>query len=196
MSELGSEPERDHFHMWVGHCITAWADLDGRLFEVFWRTLSCAQEQAAIVYYKTPGLDIRLTLTDELVRSVLPKTENGKQPHPDLKAWTSIKNDITRGLSVRRRIAHQPVRSGKVTVPLSNDETFGYEELEFSYYEIYVSETESLRGKPVDPNTLHVTNLINHEEEVRQLAARLHAFDTDVLAKRLPKPAEPSPRSM
>jgi len=32
-------------------------------------------DQCAIIYYHNPGLDVRLGLTDEIVRSVLPKRE-------------------------------------------------------------------------------------------------------------------------
>jgi hypothetical protein len=189
MPESGHES--DHFHMWVGHCITAWADLEDGLFEILWHVLSCPQERAAIVYYKTPSLDARLTLVDELVRFVLPQTKSGDQPHADLRNWSAIKSDIAKGLGIRRRIAHQPVRSRKVTVALSSDDTLG--KIELSYYEIYVSEMEALRGKPAKPETLHINDLIEHEAGLQELTARIHTFDADVLAKHIPKPAEPNP---
>ncbi len=190
---MSDDPERNEFYRWIGHCITAWADLEDRLFEILWRVLSCPQVRAAIVYYKTPSLEARLTLTDELVRSTLPKTKSGDQPHADLKAWNSIRVDIGNELSVRRRIAHQPVRTGKVTIPISDKEGFPSDLLEFSYYEIYVSENEALRGKPADPDTLTIHEIMNHEETVKSLAARLRAFNIDVLATRIPQLVLPSP---
>jgi hypothetical protein len=184
--------------MWVGHCITAWAGLEDRLFEILWCILGCPQERAAIVYYKTPQLEARLTLTDELVRSILPKTGSGTQPHPDLKAWDAVRKSISEELAVRRRIAHQPVRTGKVIIPLSGDEKSlmmsGH--LEFSYYEIYVSENEALRGKMAKPDTLNIHDLMEHEQTVKGLALQLHAFNTDVLATHAPKPVSPNPHKI
>src|SRR6266478_5137133 len=68
-SESGAE--RD-FLMWVGYCITTWADVEEKLFDVVWKCLQCPKEQAAIIYFRTPGLDARVTLADELVKNILP----------------------------------------------------------------------------------------------------------------------------
>ena len=69
-------------HKWVGYCITPWADVEEHLFEICGKALACAKERAAIIYYKTPTVDARLSLTDELARSVLPK--------PKRKAVTTL----------------------------------------------------------------------------------------------------------
>lgn len=186
------DPKRDEFFMRVGHCITAWAVLEDRLFEILWRALSCPQELAAIVYYKTPNFEARLMLTDELIKSVLLRTKCGDHPHADLKLWSDIRINIQNQLSVRRRIAHQPVRPGKVAIQPSEHEMLGYEELEFSYHELYASENEALRGKPAIPDTLHINDLKEHEHTVKLLALRLRAFGSDALLKHAPKPSSPS----
>ena len=60
--------------------------------------------QCAIIYYKTPGLEARFSLTDEIVRSVLPKKRPGGHDHPSVKVWDNaikVRHDL---LSMRRRI--------------------------------------------------------------------------------------------
>jgi len=156
------------------------------LFEVLWRCLQCPQDRAAIVYYKTPSIDPRLTLTDELVRAALPKAENGAQPHPDLKTWSAIYNEIKAQLATRRRIAHQPVRLGKETFSLAPDEHFGENEIELTYYEIHFSENEALRGKASEP--LHINDLVDHDQAVTRLALLLQRFEKGALSNHAPKP--------
>jgi len=66
-SKSVTELESDEFHMWVGYCITAWAEVDDVLFCIF-RDCVGPSEQCAIIYYKTPGLEARFSLIDEIVR--------------------------------------------------------------------------------------------------------------------------------
>ena len=108
----------DELHMWVGYSITAWAEVEDGLFELCWRSLGSTKERAAIVYFKTPGTDSRLTLVDELVKTVLPKQEreDGGHHHTDLKAWIKLRDRIKTQLATRRRIAHHPAGYRKVIV--------------------------------------------------------------------------------
>jgi hypothetical protein len=101
----------DEFHMQMGYCIAHWASVDNGLFKIF-HTCVGPLKQSAIIYYKIPGLEARLTLTDEIIRSIFPSTKNepGKHPHRDVKRWTNIRNNIADLLPIRRRIAHHPVR--------------------------------------------------------------------------------------
>ena len=48
----------DEFHMVMGYCIAAWAAVDEQLFLLFSDCVG-PHEQAAIIYYRTPGLDVR-----------------------------------------------------------------------------------------------------------------------------------------
>jgi hypothetical protein len=98
------------FLMHPGYCISTWAEVEQKLFEICWKALQSPREQAAIVYYRTPTLDARLTLTDELLRHVLPKRErpNGGHDHPDVMAWDALDKEITELLPTRNRLAHHP----------------------------------------------------------------------------------------
>ena len=62
---------RDFFGL-LGQCIAAWALIDDELFRLFQECVG-QPEQSAIIFYRTPGLDLRLSLTDEIFRSVLPR---------------------------------------------------------------------------------------------------------------------------
>ena len=58
---------RDEFHMMIGYCIAEWAGIDDELFRIFQQCTGAKEKQAAIVYYRTPALNVRLGLVDEIV---------------------------------------------------------------------------------------------------------------------------------
>jgi hypothetical protein len=100
----------DQFLRMVGLCILEWAKVDDALFEIFRRCVG-PYEQSAIIYYRADGLNYRFDLTDELVRSVLPKRvrKSGGHDHQSVKAWEAAKLDYHGLLGIRRRIAHHPL---------------------------------------------------------------------------------------
>ncbi len=81
-----AQKESDKFHEMMGYCIAVWADVDDTLFRIFQHCVG-APLQCAIIYYKTPGLEARFSLTDEIVRSVLPKKKPGEHDHAYVKRW-------------------------------------------------------------------------------------------------------------
>jgi hypothetical protein len=76
-STTGDNKTRDEFHMMIGYCIAEWAGIDDELFRIFQHCTEAKEQQAAIVYYRAPGLNVRLGLVNEIVRSVLPQTHPG-----------------------------------------------------------------------------------------------------------------------
>jgi hypothetical protein len=52
--------EASAFFEALGRCIAEWAFVDEQLFLIF-RDCIGLHEQSAIIYYRTPGLDLRLT---------------------------------------------------------------------------------------------------------------------------------------
>jgi hypothetical protein len=106
----------DEFHMMMGYCIAEWATVDEELFLIF-RDCLGPYEQSAIIYFRTPGLNVRLGLTDELVLSVLPEKErkSGGHDHPSVKAWQEAIKGFDTLLAVRRRIAHQPIAPRQIS---------------------------------------------------------------------------------
>ena|SRR5215831_8197282 len=103
---MGAGLEMDEFHKWMGYCISAWAQIEEHLFNVCWKCLGSPQkEPAAIVYYRTPGVNARLGLIDELVKSALPKPErkSGGHQHADVARWELIEEKIRFELAIRRK---------------------------------------------------------------------------------------------
>jgi hypothetical protein len=78
---------RDEFHMIMGYCIAAWSRVDAELFRIFQSCLGPI-DQSAIIYYRMPGLDIRLTYTDEIVTAtLLPKGKKPEAHDRRITAW-------------------------------------------------------------------------------------------------------------
>src|SRR5207253_9378899 len=92
---------RDEFHMAMGYCIAAWARVDDELFRIFRDRLG-PYNQSAIIYYRTPGLDSRLSLTDEIVKMTLLSSWERPENDPRPKSWKAAIKDFRALLSVRR----------------------------------------------------------------------------------------------
>lgn len=177
--------ESAKFHMAVGYCITAWADLEEQLFKICAKSLGSSDVAAAVVYYRTPTLDGRLKLCDELVRIVLPpKTQKvGGKDHPGVAAWKKLRKRAEDLLRTRSRIAHHPVN--QFTISIKNLAT-GKIEYESSELENYVSKQEQLRGRSAHLRPLLLADIEDHHVAVRRLARSLERFYND----RLPKHAQ------
>ena len=190
MTPRPQPPQTDAFWLMVGKCIGAWANVEEALFRIVWKCLG-PYEQSAIVYYKTPSLEARFTLADELVESVLPKTKPGKQHHPSVKSWTAAKSGYDKLLSVRRRIAHQPV--GAATAPLRAG--MALDEGPAFWLEIFVSQQERTRKRSSGHQPLLIEDLSKHRVALRALSERLQQFHDDVLTKRDSASPPPAPQS-
>lgn len=180
----------DDFFAWLGKCITAWARVEDHLFEICVHSLGATKQRTAIVYYRTPTLDGRLNLTDELVRTVLPIREKkrGGHDHEDVLAWKKVRNEITSLLPTRNRLAHHPVlekQAIQVSVPYAVPISSAASDLlgGFSWYESYVSDAERLRGRHEDVKPLTAPDLSSHRVDVEMLITTLEIFRIHVLAK-------------
>jgi hypothetical protein len=168
----------DEFYMMAGQCISEWAATDDVLFLLCHRVLQCAVEHAAIVYFRTPTLDARLTLVSDLIRSVIPKPRrDGEHAHPDQKTWDKIADDFRDLLSMRNRIAHEPVWP---TFRAGYDEEFQAHRIFISGFELYASAHERSRGRAEKP-PLRIDELRSHLFATNQIAGRIQGFRHDIL---------------
>jgi hypothetical protein len=170
----------DEFHMWIGMCISLWATIEARIFRICWKSLGCSEERAAIVYFRTPSLDTRMALTQELVESVLPKTAAGQPLHPDLSAWNEIVRTFHDLKRVRNRIAHHPVthktEPGALAMfPPLGGLPFDPNEMDY-WFENYVSQEERLRGRHTQMLPLGIEDLKAHYLATFGLTKQLDAF--------------------
>jgi hypothetical protein len=108
--ELTKDPASREFYVMVGRCIKRWADIEGLLFSVCHWALKTDERTAAIVFFRTPQLSARVTLTDDLMQArFFPK---GKQPGEHapalLKKWETLKEQIEKNIEFRNVLAHFP----------------------------------------------------------------------------------------
>jgi hypothetical protein len=143
----------------VGNCITQWASVENALFDICLACLGCSRERAAIVYYRTPTVESRLQLADELVRSVLPMREppSGGHDHPDLVFWDRAAKKLRDILHTRNQLAHHPIAS-RFEVDLSGP---GHPK-SYSWFEVYVGQNEKLRERSANLQPLLIEDLRAH----------------------------------
>ena len=191
-TEPPHEKSRRFFEV-LGRCISAWATVDDELFRIFRDCLGPC-EQSAIIFYKLPGLEPRLTLTDEIVASVFPKPErnSGGHDHESVKQWKTISKKFDKLLAIRRRLAHQPVSLKYEWGNGLSEWSFGTEQLfdhkprrRVPIYSVEVGKHESLRRKSSDLQPLTERDLLMHLSYVRKLANELNEFSRVVLTRRL-----------
>jgi len=182
----------DEFHMVMGYSIAAWAQVENELFRIFADCMGL-EDHSAVVYYRTPGLDVRLSMVDEIVRTtLLPSWERPGNADPRIKAWKAATKGFRDLLSVRRRIAHHPV------TPRQEHRRFGmrFGEAAPSWYEIHVSQNERMRHNAAKLPPLTIDDLNRHWAEVEKLTDRLARFFHDVLTapETAFSPRVPAPR--
>jgi hypothetical protein len=188
---LGSSPvSTEDFFTWVGKCITSWAGVEDHLFEICVQSLGATKQRTAIVYYRTPTIDARLKLTDELVRTVLPRREkeDGGHDHADVKIWESLRKKIVDLLPIRNRLAHHPVTNKKIVPEPTGDDAVSIAVSRLttlSWYESYVSDAERLRGGHEKAKPLMAPDLSNHRIAVEMIINELEIFRTHVLSKHI-----------
>ena len=168
--DLPTKEDEARFFAALGRAITAWADLEDVLFAITHTILDCTKERAAIVFYRTPTIASRLTLTDDLVGSFFPKHEPGEQPDRRIKRWNEIQSEISEYLPFRNRLAHHPV--GPV---IGIREAAGSEpEIEIMQA-TYICHSESLRRRK-HPEPAGITEIRAHRQIVSRLVNDLRNF--------------------
>jgi hypothetical protein len=180
MQEMG-----DEFYLLMGNCISGWATVEEYLFKVCWACLGCSKQQAAIVYYRTPTIEARRQLADELVKTVLPRKTppSGGHDHEDVKVWNAIQKEIEELLPTRNRIAHQP---------MGPHMEFDSDAREL-WFEIYMSDHEQAR-KDQSVAGLRKEDLQAHIMAVWLLKDRLAAFYIETVPTYVKRPEESGPR--
>jgi hypothetical protein len=169
--------DEERFFAAVGKAITRWADLEDVLFKITHGILGCSRERAAIVFYRTPTIDARLTLTADLIASFLPRHAPGDQPDSIMKQWKELEKDVRDRLQTRNRLAHHP--AGAVVLISPTDD---WSIVTGSY----PSEGERLRKRQEEPQPLVIEEVRTHIQVVGRLISCLDNF------QRLHLPKSPS----
>jgi hypothetical protein len=174
------------FYMLVGLCIKEWAKVEDELFRICEFALNAEPQLASIVYFRTPNIDARLTLADELLRVVLSERDGTK-----LQIWTEIRKEIETLLPTRNLLAHAPVRQ-ELYPDTPDDPALRIEvgpdgikrqilrSVEVMWVE--TSEHERLRGK--GERSIVDAALSHHLTSVQAAAAKLGTFHAAQIAAR------------
>jgi hypothetical protein len=177
MQELG-----DEFLMVAGSCISQWAGADEVLFLLCHRILRTTVEHSAIVYYRTPTLDARMSLASDLVGSVIPRPKRkGEHVHPDQKTWSKIERDFRDLLLIRNRIAHEHVWP---TFRVAYDDELKGHRPFVSGFELFASQHERARGRAERP-ALRIDDLRAHLFATSEITGRIHQFRYGPLPKHI-----------
>jgi hypothetical protein len=181
-----TEEDEQAFFAALGKAITRWADLEAVLFEITATILDCTRERAAIVFYRTPTIDSRLTLTSDLVHSFFPRHEPGEQPDPRIKRWKDLQAEIKENLPIRNHLAHHPV--GPVVDIYETPDGKGpkFEVKPASYR----SASEHLRKRERSPDILGINEVEAHTAIVSRIVTDLRNFRRQKVPS---QPSEPSP---
>lgn len=176
--------------LWVGKCITEWANAEAALFEVFHVALGAPRQRAAFVYFELRTMDARMRLTDALIKALLanPDDISGAARGSDPELWKELFDDFTRLKGVRNQIAHRPLIERNASIGDRVGAALGWFELGTSPYEV-------IRRRVSDPAPLRQSDLEAHLIGVNQLIGRLDTFRQTALllnqASALPLSAPP-----
>jgi hypothetical protein len=172
------DEERDAHLLGIGRAITEWAEIQDELFHIVHRILECRSEHAAIVFFRTPTFEGRLSLAEELLKTVFPQTADkpGSHDHPGFVVWMDIAKAIRAEIPIRNRLAHQPVR-----LHLGDDRK---DELAGAFHATTTSYPEHLKKKGMD-EPLTTKDIRAHIGRISDFATRLLAFRSGPLQRRL-----------
>lgn len=168
--------ENEAFLANIGRCITAWSFVEEKLFEICFATLKAPKRQAAIVYYRTPSIEARLALVDELVKAVLPPKESGEHSSPAEREWDRIVKEIRALLPERNALAHFPLKETFLPIE-SYEETANPGFMQPRKLEIKPHKYELLR-KMRTFKSLGPDDLPKHQRRVNKVVIDLYEFQS------------------
>ena len=163
----------DDFLKRIGHCITYWAFIEEMLFEICVATLKAPRKQTAIVYYRTPTLEARLSLVQELVAAKFPRKKPGQHSSTLEITWSNLVKEATDLIPERNTLAHRPLK-GILISGLSSD---GEAQIKYS---VRLHKNERLRGRSVKADLMDADSLSKHLKRVRILEEGLRRFNYDL----------------
>lgn len=190
MSESGAEIA-DRFFRLVGRAITDWANIEEELFHICGTVLNAKPQHVAIVYYRTPTLDGRISLVDELVRSLFPSRKTGEHATREELMWEKVMKILRDEKAIRRQLAHSPVSGFIATDPASTSlpntpkSQIGRAQIIVTdiWLASYVSHTERLRGtKERQKEQLREDDIKTHSKKLSEAINHLRNFRENELA--------------
>jgi hypothetical protein len=112
--------KRKAFFASLGECITAWAAIERKIFDLFQIALGADREKSAILFWAFPTFGMRLSYTSTFVTQCL-KTNGNKKTRAQ-KHWNALRLDIENIRAFRNKLVHQPIMED--TVLQADDEDY------------------------------------------------------------------------
>jgi hypothetical protein len=177
------DPERDEHLLEIGRAITGWAAIQDELYSIVRTVRGCAPQHASIVFYRTPSIEARITLTDDLLKTIFPQPSEkpGSKAHPGYATWADIQKELREEVPIRNRLAHHPVRF--VIDDCDHEDRGVFSGLRPA---TVMSRFEALRK--VEGSPLSVKDIMAHTARVEAFAPRLLAFRSGPLATQIFRP--------
>jgi hypothetical protein len=149
------------FYQCVGRCIKGWADVEASLFRICHTILNTDEDLAAVVYFRTPTIDAKLQLVDDLMVAKEPK-KPGQHDSETIKQWRIMLKEAKRLTPFRNHIAHGPVTFDRTSGKSRN-------------YQIDQHPAEK-RRRPSSRIPMDVHALRAHEKDVLKLRLALAMY--------------------
>ena len=167
----GDSKEAVEFFHRLGLCISIWAYVDRRLYQIFHHATGFEQKQSALVYYGNRSFNPRLRMVDKAV-----KAELSADDFRDL--WKPLHAEA-HGLSYTRNIlAHHPVHRLGTAINGSALDIFS---IHIEPYERVLNDDyPGLQGK----DQLEIGDLLKHEANIMELESKLHTFAWEMGSRR------------
>jgi hypothetical protein len=159
----------EEMEMWVGRYIAHWAYIDEKLFDICLIALGAKQQQTAIVFYKTPTLDARLSLVGELLEAFLPIKPPG-EPDPLRKTWDNLSKRVRKYLPFRNALAHHPIT--EITI-YDTDKDGAHKRM----LSVRPGIRQRYRGKAGKADRVDADDLPGHLEDIIDLDLKLRMFE-------------------
>jgi hypothetical protein len=147
--------------------------------------LRAPAKSAAIVFYKSPSFDTRLTLVDELLSAVIPQPErkSGGHPHELATEWDTIRKKLLDLSPIRNCLAHQQPQNSAEPIKIVVGQTARVHfDSTGHWMEIRLATSEAIRGRKPKVEVVRDVELPGHYQELEDAWAALVGFKERLLA--------------
>src|SRR5262249_29180010 len=152
-------PEAIEFYRRLGICVTIWAYIDRRLYQIFHHATGFKQNQSALVYYGDRTFGRRLSLVDRAIKLAWTKEQHAQE-------WKPLHRQVVALSQTRNILAHQPA----LRLATSRDgKPFDIYSIHIEPYERILRD-DYLQGK----DQLYIEDLKQHDVEATALELKLN----------------------
>jgi hypothetical protein len=156
-------PEAIEFFRHLGICITVWAFIDRRLYQIFHHTTGFEQKQSALIFYGDRTFSRRLRLVDRAIKAAWTKERHAQE-------WRPLHDQIVALSHTRNILAHQPTLR---LATAKDGKPFDIYSIHIEPYErILNGDYRGLQGK----DQLYIEDLKQHDIEATALESKLCDF--------------------